>query len=121
MTPAIGFLYQHVDGGLYQVTGLGKSTVDQTDQVVYKHLFPFEAATWIRPLVEWTEQRFRLISSKEYDHITASTTREKMQQRIEQHKAARKAPVKHQCEWCSDTKTVSDNLGNHYDCICTVS
>ena len=56
--------YKHQDGGLYFVLKIGKSTVDQSEHVVYVHVFPFEMEVWIRPLEEWTHKRFTIL-----DHV----------------------------------------------------
>jgi hypothetical protein len=82
--------YKHVDGGLYFVSMIGKSTVDQSEHVIYIHIYPFELAPWIRPLEEWTTERFQLI-----DHVEASIMlkqdREAMKVAISQNKASRRA------------------------------
>jgi hypothetical protein len=51
------------------VQDIAKSTIDQSMWVVYTHVFPFEYATWIRPFDEWTDGRFRKITSEEYEEL----------------------------------------------------
>lgn len=54
--------YQHRYGGVYLCYGLGLSTVDKSEHVVYQHVYPFEPGIWIRPASEWTEDRFKLLT-----------------------------------------------------------
>lgn len=63
LLPKRGEHYRHQDGGLYRVEGLAKSSVDLSDQVVYRHLWPFEQALWTRPVLEWTAPRFLRVSA----------------------------------------------------------
>lgn len=82
--------YRHQDGGLYWVRQIAKSTVDQSEHVVYDHVFPFEKATWIRPLDEWTTERFKLIEGLDV-LIALSQDPEQAKIAITEHKAQRRA------------------------------
>jgi hypothetical protein len=82
--------YKHVDGGLYFVLQIAKSTVDLSEHVVYVHVFPFDLATWIRPLDEWTPSRFTLIDHAEAEQLL-KLDRNQLQQEISRHKATRRA------------------------------
>ena len=55
-------LYRHRDGGLYQVIEIAKASWDNSDQVVYRHLWPFEPSVWVRPSKEFYDGRFQQIS-----------------------------------------------------------
>lgn len=66
MTPEKNCYYQHRYGGLYIVNGIALSTIDKSKWVVYNHVYPFEAETWIRPYDEWCDGRFRKIEHEEY-------------------------------------------------------
>lgn len=48
--------FQHTDGGFYRFSTISKSTVDQSEWVIYEHVWPFEAQTWHRPLEEWASR-----------------------------------------------------------------
>lgn len=70
MTPVIEQIYQHRYGGLYIVDSVATHTDTKQRLVIYTHLYPFEEQTWARPIEEWTEDRFRPISGKEYSELT---------------------------------------------------
>lgn len=80
---------QHRDGGLYTILYQGTSTVDQSEQVVYIHLFPFEQKVWIRPRSEWTDDRFRLLPPEEARELLKRDP-EEFKAEITARKAARK-------------------------------
>lgn len=88
--PALQQYYRHVDGGLYFVTGISKSTVDLSEHVSYVHVYPFDMDLWHRPIDEWTTERFTLI-----DHVEAGTMlksdRDLMRATISENKARRRA------------------------------
>jgi hypothetical protein len=66
MIPNKSDWYQHRYGGIYQVDGIAKYSDREDDLgVVYRHVFPFEKQMYVRPLSEWTETRFRLITTAE--------------------------------------------------------
>lgn len=50
--------YRHRHGGIYKTICLSKSSVDRSDWVIYRHVYPFEELVWHRPLAEWTSDRF---------------------------------------------------------------
>ena len=56
-----GAFYKHKDGGLYKTTGVGKSTADGQRYVIYQHVFPFAHSIYLRPIAEWTQDRFELL------------------------------------------------------------
>lgn len=70
MIPVIKQIYQHRHGGLYIVDGIATHTDSKQRLVIYTHLYPFEFQTWARPIEEWTEERFRPITGKEYAELT---------------------------------------------------
>lgn len=80
---------QHRDGGLYSILYRGTSTVDQSEHIVYVHLFPFDQKIWIRPLDEWTEDRFKALTQEEAEALLAKD-REAFKAEITANKAARK-------------------------------
>lgn len=83
--------YQHRDGGIYHVKSVGLSSVDaKTEMVVYDHCFPFEERTWLRPIEEWTEDRFMKIEMAKAHHIMAHENREAFQKQVSENKAKRK-------------------------------
>lgn len=89
--PKLGAPYRHVDGGLYRVVAMGRSTVDLTDHVTYVHLYPFHPQTWIRPLSEWTSSRFVEITENDVITEIEGTDAKVRQQEITIAKAARRA------------------------------
>lgn len=120
--PDLGCWYMHQDGGVYRVLALALSTVDQSTHIIYKHEFPFEQQVWSRPINEWTYQRFQrlghLWNESREGRARLSENREEAQQEITARKAARRQ--KPTCTMCKDLKLIGDNLGNTYECICTV-
>lgn len=65
----IGEFYQHRYGGLYVPMSIGKSTVDRSEQVIYIHIFPFDRDVWVRPMTEWVDGRFTLLTVQEATEI----------------------------------------------------
>lgn len=57
--------YVHKHGGIYKTICLSNSSIDQSQWVIYRHVYPFEEAVWHRPLAEWTEDRFIEISESD--------------------------------------------------------
>ncbi len=88
MIPHINRYYQHRYGGIYCVSDIATSTVDQSKWVVYNHVYPFEYATWVRPYNEWCDGRFSILAEGEYNEILNLKSREDFQIEIT---AARKA------------------------------
>ena len=82
--------YLHKDGGLYFTLEQAKSTVDQADVVVYRHTFPFEPQVWVRPLVEWTADRFTKIPKFQAFDLLTKGDREKAKAEITAKRNARK-------------------------------
>ena len=89
MTPVIEQIYQHRYGGLYIVDSVATHTGTKERLVIYTHLYPFEVQTWARPIDEWTEERFRPITGKEYAELTKKD-REQFQLEIGLAKGAAK-------------------------------
>jgi hypothetical protein len=60
--------YQHRYGGLYLIAN-GNITAHSTDSgeplILYHHVYPFEQKCWVRPLSEWTTDRFTKITAKQ--------------------------------------------------------
>lgn len=80
---------QHRDGGLYRVKAHGKSTVDGSEVVIYEHIYPFEQSIWVRPMAEWTVDRFKPVSLDERYKIEG-IARATLQAQITEAKRARK-------------------------------
>lgn len=70
MKPIVGQIYQHRYGGLYVVDDVATHTGNKERLVIYTHLFPFEHQSWARPIDEWTEERFKPITGKEYTDLS---------------------------------------------------
>ena len=84
-TPKVGVYYQHRYGGVYKVSDISESTVDNTKWVVYHHIYPFEYKTWHRPYLEWSEEgRFREIDQGEFEELIC---KDRLQFQIEIGKA----------------------------------
>ncbi len=81
MTPIAGQLYQHCYGGLYVVDTVATHTDTSQRLVIYSHIYPFEFSTSARPIEEWTEDRFRAITFREYTAL-AEKPREEFQLEI---------------------------------------
>lgn len=82
-------LYRHKYGGIYQKMDVGISTVDLTPVVIYKHHYPFEQLTWVRPLSEFSDGRFTPITEEEYQ-IAITEDRDALIKRINENKKASK-------------------------------
>lgn len=77
----VGAVYQHVDGGIYEVVNIAISSGDSTPSVVYVHRWPFEYATYVRPLAEWTPDRFTKIThqrAREIQHMTSRAVAQRL-------------------------------------------
>lgn len=79
--------YRHRYGGLYRVVGTGFSTIDKSQHVIYKHMYPFDQDIWIRPYDEWTDGRFTLLTRQQVGDIL-SIDREQLKQEIAANKKA---------------------------------
>lgn len=88
--PNVNAHYLHVDGGVYKVLSIGVSTVDQTQQVTYQHLYPFKQQVWVRPLDEWVDTRFTELTQSEYEELLRNTTALEYQQQVTNNKMNRK-------------------------------
>jgi len=76
--------FMHKDGGIYRYEGTSISTVDGSEWVLYKHIWPFEPKRYHRPKAEWTRDRFRQIALSECHRLMhyGDETREEAQARI---------------------------------------
>jgi hypothetical protein len=89
MIPEPSIYYQHRYGGVYQVVSVSTSTVDKSQWVVYRHLWPFEEQEWHRPYEEFVDGRFRELSYVEAMEI-GKKDRTKFQLEITANKEAAK-------------------------------
>jgi hypothetical protein len=69
VTPVIAQIYQHRYGGLYVVDSVATHQTSKERLVIYTHLYPFDSETFARPVVEWTEDRFKPITMYEYTEL----------------------------------------------------
>ncbi|HDR9103731.1 TPA: DUF1653 domain-containing protein [Burkholderia vietnamiensis] len=92
-----GQLVRHQDGGIYRFHSRARHTDDQTELVIYEHVWPFVAGQmWARPAHEWPS-RFAPITSEDLRdaqkqprvEAQASVTKAKATRRAEE--ARRKA------------------------------
>lgn len=88
LTPIPGQAYVHRYGGLYRVVDVGLSTVDKSEHVAYRHVYPFEQQLWIRPRAEWTAERFTPITEAELSNIIYTVPAETLQELIKQNKSS---------------------------------
>ncbi len=82
--------YLHKDGGLYKTLYIAASTVNLSEHVIYKHIYPFENAIWSRPIEEWTDDRFRALSDAEAFHYMKNEKQEELKLKIQASKKIRK-------------------------------
>lgn len=85
MYPKVNRYYKHKYGGIYRVIELAESVVDNSVWVVYNHVYPYEYKVWVRPLHEWTDDRFSILTNDEY-HSEIVKDRENFRAEIEQRK-----------------------------------
>ena len=81
--------YQHRDGGLYYTEYISTSTVDKSVSVVYHHVYPFEYKTWHKPIQEWTDERFKMLTLEEAK-IILNKDQQKFMEEILSNKHQRK-------------------------------
>jgi hypothetical protein len=82
--------YRHKDGGIYFALDRALSTVDRSEVVVYRHVFPFEPQVWVRPLAEWTADRFTKILKYDAIDTMMKGDREALKAEITAKRTARK-------------------------------
>lgn len=87
-----GQAFRHVDGGYYQFICGAYSSEDQSEKVVYKHVWPFTPSVWERPVSEFTE-KFTPITQEELSYACLGD-REAAQKEIAAAKARRRAQTK---------------------------
>lgn len=86
-----GTYYKHRYGGIYRLDGVGTSTVDgKTKVMVYTHIFPFEEQIWVRPIEQFTADRFTEISMVEAHSFMARTDQDDYQAIVMANKKAMK-------------------------------
>lgn len=88
-----GAFFQHTDGGIYQFKHFARYS-DRPDGycVVYEHVWPFSQEPWVRPIEEWTPNRFTPISKVTVNDVmqqSAEYTRKQISERREARKAAK--------------------------------
>lgn len=83
-----GQAFQHVDGGYYRFIVCAYSSEDQSEKVVYEHVWPFEPSVWERPVTEFMA-KFAPITA---DALTRalSQNRLEVQEEISKNKAQRR-------------------------------
>ena len=86
--PTKGEMFIHTDGGYYRFYALAKSTQDQSPQVIYEHVWPFEPGVWSRPLDEWNSRFTKVEDSKDSKFWEAN--RKGYQELVSQRRAKRK-------------------------------
>lgn len=92
--------YEHVDGGLYQLATLGKSSEDGSPVAIYEHLHPFERGMWSRPWPEFS-RRFLPIGPERAGELLARN-QEQARAEVSDRKARRKS--REAAELCADPK-----------------
>ena len=86
MIEPIDKYFVHRYGGLYFALYKGTDTRDLTPVVVYRHVYPFDVAIWVRPEAEWSDGRFKCISTAEA-HEIMNGDREALKRAITEKKA----------------------------------
>lgn len=84
-----GQLFRHTDGGYYRFLLSVYSSVDQSEKVVYQHVWPFAESPWERPVAEFIN-RFSPITESDLAAAMAKP-REQVQKEIAAAKADRRA------------------------------
>lgn len=87
-----GQAFRHVDGGYYQFICSAYSSEDQSEKVVYKHVWPFTPSVWERPVAEFVA-KFSPITQEELD-AARTNNKEAAQKEIAAAKAHRRAHAK---------------------------
>ncbi len=59
--------YQHKYGGLYYVSHQHSVTLVDSNQlgVLYQHIYPFPEQQFVRPVDQWTPDRFTLLTASQ--------------------------------------------------------
>lgn len=71
------------------MTGVATHTSTKERLVIYEHVYPFEEHTWARPIEEFTEDRFTLLSAEQLVTLL-NRDRELFKSEISEAKAAAK-------------------------------
>jgi hypothetical protein len=69
ITPVLYTYYLHKYGGIYLVTNVCTHANTGERMVVYDHVYPFEEASFVRPLDELTADRFTAIPYSEVQEL----------------------------------------------------
>lgn len=85
-----GQIFQHKDGGIYQLIQVARYSDRPGEAVVYLHVWPFDRGMWVRPTEEWTEDRFKPITPQESSDFIYPMSQEEAQAFVKANKAARK-------------------------------
>ncbi|MBV1776492.1 DUF1653 domain-containing protein [Burkholderiaceae bacterium DAT-1] len=80
--------FRHIDGGYYRYVSLARHADDQSDVVVYEHLWPFNPGVWVRAAAEF-HSRFTEISAEQVDQALKGN-REAAQEAVNQAKRERR-------------------------------
>lgn len=59
-----GQLLQHIDGGFYRYQETVYSAQDQSQKVIYKHIYPFTVAKWEREIEEFIS-KFHIVDEEQ--------------------------------------------------------
>ncbi len=81
--------FRHLDGGLYRFVAHARSADDESDVVVYEHLWPFDQSLWVRKRSEF-ESRF---AATDEMHVKRAMKQDRIeaQAQVKAAKAARRA------------------------------
>lgn len=85
-----GQMFQHKDGGIYRFEQVVRYSDRPTNGVMYVHVWPFEQGVWVRPIEEWTEDRFVPITPTAATLFIGSMARDDAQAFVKANKTARK-------------------------------
>lgn len=83
-----GQVFKHIDGGYYRYLMNVYSSQDQSEKIIYQHVWPFEPSNWERPLSEYLA-KFSPVSESEL-MSAMSRDRTAVQLQIANAKAARR-------------------------------
>ncbi len=77
--------YQHYHGGVYQLLGEVKDANSGDLLALYMHIYPFEPKAYVRPLKEFSQKKYKLLSNDELGNIL-NTPKEVLIQKITESK-----------------------------------
>lgn len=82
-------LFRHTDGGYYRYLMAAYSSADQSEKIIYEHLWPFEPSIWERPVAEFSA-RFCPVTAEDLK-VAMQRDRTTVQEEIAQAKKQRRA------------------------------